>query len=77
MEDFPRQPVFITIPASTDFRRNFAGSVAINDDGINEDSEIFLLLVETDEATANNPEAPSILTPGNGLSIARIVDDDS
>ena len=75
--DFPQQTVSITIPASTRLSRNFRASVAISDDNINEASEIFLLLVQPAEETANDPEAPSILTAGGGLTIARIVNDDS
>ena len=74
--DFPRQPVTITIPPSNILGRDFQGSVSIEIDMINEPDEIFLLLVEPTEDTANDAEAPNIIFENNGLSIARIVDDD-
>jgi hypothetical protein len=74
--DFPRQPVTITIPPSNVLGRDFQGSVSIEIDMINEPDEIFLLLVEPTEDTANDAEAPNIIFENNGLSIARIVDDD-
>ena len=74
--DFPRQPVTVTIPPSDVTRRDFQGSVSIEIDIINEPEEIFLLLVEPTEETANDAEAPNIIFENNGLTIARIVDDD-
>ncbi|CAI8009050.1 hypothetical protein GBAR_LOCUS6129 [Geodia barretti] len=74
--DFPRQPVTVTIPPSDVTRRDFQGSVSIEIDIINEPEEIFLLLVEPTEDTANDAEAPNIIFENNGLTIARIVDDD-
>ena len=67
----------ITVPASNMLRNDFSGSINITDDRINELSQVFLLLVETDQDTSVNPEAPVIVFPNDGLSIAQIVDDDS
>jgi hypothetical protein len=74
--DFPRTPVRVNISAGNDINANFGGSITILDDTKNEAPEIFLLLVEISEETSNAAEAPIITFVNEGLSIARIVDED-
>ena len=74
--DFPRQSQMVNVPAGSNIRQDFPLTIPINDDMINEATEIFLALVEASENTSNNAEAPVILYPNGSLAIGRIVDDD-
>ena len=66
----------ITIPASENLHDNFTASIPINNDGLIEMSEDFLILVETSEATSINIGAPFIIYPNDGWTLGVIVDDD-
>ena len=74
--DFPLTSQRVDVPAGNNLREDLFLTVPINDDMINEATEIFLIFVEASEETSNNYSAPVILYPNGPLAIGRIIDDD-